>query len=134
MKKLYKERWNKKFLGVLGGLGQFFKIDPNILRVLFIFFLFPTGLIFLPILYFLFAFFMPDGPVCFVQPTYKRLYLSQKNRLFSGVLSGLSEYLKIDVSLIRISFVALFFFSLFLPAFLSYVAASILIPNKPNSW
>ena len=34
MKKLYKSRTNKKLAGVCGGLGDYFKIDPSIIRLL----------------------------------------------------------------------------------------------------
>lgn len=36
MKKLYKSKENKVICGVLGGLGEYFEIDPVILRVFYI--------------------------------------------------------------------------------------------------
>lgn len=35
-KKLYKSKEDKIFAGVLGGLGEYFEVDPTILRLLFI--------------------------------------------------------------------------------------------------
>ncbi|MBW6440987.1 PspC domain-containing protein [Patescibacteria group bacterium] len=36
IKKLYRSRKNRILFGVCGGLGSYFKIDPNIFRILFI--------------------------------------------------------------------------------------------------
>lgn len=36
MKKLYRSNTNKAFLGVLGGFGEYYDIDPVLLRVVFI--------------------------------------------------------------------------------------------------
>ena len=36
MKKLYKSHQNKVFSGVIGGLGEFFDVDPVILRLAWI--------------------------------------------------------------------------------------------------
>jgi phage shock protein C len=38
MKKLYRSQTNKSLYGVLGGLGEYYDIDPTILRLGFIFF------------------------------------------------------------------------------------------------
>jgi phage shock protein C len=38
MKKLYRSQTNKTVYGVLGGLGEYFDVDPTILRLGFIFF------------------------------------------------------------------------------------------------
>lgn len=35
-KRLYKSSTNKQFMGVAGGLAEFFNIDPSILRVIFV--------------------------------------------------------------------------------------------------
>lgn len=43
MKKLYRSRTNKIFGGLVGGLGEYFDIDPVLLRVLFLFVIFMTG-------------------------------------------------------------------------------------------
>ncbi|API93465.1 PspC domain-containing protein [Virgibacillus pantothenticus] len=40
MKRLYRSETNKMVAGVLGGLGEYFRIDPTILRLLFVVVLF----------------------------------------------------------------------------------------------
>lgn len=58
MKKLYRSEKDKKIAGVCGGLGEYFGIDPTILRVIFIILLLPGGIPgLLP--YLLFWFIMP---------------------------------------------------------------------------
>ena len=42
-KKLYRSKENRWLLGVCGGLGNYFNLDPTIIRVLFILFAFAVG-------------------------------------------------------------------------------------------
>jgi len=64
-KKLYRSRTNKKLAGVLGGLGQYFGIDPTILRILFVLFLIGTGGFPLGFIYLICIFIIPydDGVI-----------------------------------------------------------------------
>jgi len=36
MKKLYKSKKNKIFAGVIGGIGEYFNIDPVLLRIVWV--------------------------------------------------------------------------------------------------
>ncbi len=45
MKKLYRSKSNVIFAGILGGLGEYFDIDPVILRLLFVLLLLATGIV-----------------------------------------------------------------------------------------
>ncbi len=36
MKKLYRSRTDRKVAGVCGGLGQYFGVDPTLIRLLFV--------------------------------------------------------------------------------------------------
>ena len=42
--RLYRSLTDKKIAGVCGGLGDYFKIDPTIVRIIFILLLLPGGL------------------------------------------------------------------------------------------
>ncbi|KPJ56868.1 phage-shock protein [Parcubacteria bacterium DG_74_2] len=44
MKKLYKSRENKIIAGVIGGLGEYFNLDPVILRLVWILIVVFTGI------------------------------------------------------------------------------------------
>lgn len=45
MKKLYRSNENKIWKGVLGGFGEYFNVDPVLLRIIFIFFMLATGIV-----------------------------------------------------------------------------------------
>lgn len=60
MKRLYRSRTNKVIAGVCGGLAEYFKIDPVILRVIFLLIALPGGISIL--VYFIFWIVMPKRP------------------------------------------------------------------------
>ena len=61
MKKLFRSPTDKKIAGVCGGLGEFFGIDPTVIRVIFVLLLLPGGLPgFIP--YVILWAVMPVGP------------------------------------------------------------------------
>lgn len=43
MKRLYKSKDNKVFFGVIGGLGEYFDVDPVALRLLYLLLIIFTG-------------------------------------------------------------------------------------------
>ena len=59
-KRLYRSRFNRKILGVCGGIGEYFNIDPTVVRVAWVLavLLFGTGLL----AYLIAAIIMPDQP------------------------------------------------------------------------
>ena len=61
MKKLRRSSENKVFAGVLGGIGEYFDVDPVLLRVGFIFFVLATGIFPGVIAYILAIFVMPSA-------------------------------------------------------------------------
>lgn len=60
-KKLYRSKTNRIFLGVCGGLGEYFGIDPVLVRLVFIFSVLILGPLSL-LLYILFAIVIPEAP------------------------------------------------------------------------
>jgi phage shock protein C len=59
-RKLYRSQIESRFLGVCGGLGNYFGIDPTLVRVFFVVFTLVEG--FGILLYLLLALFMPVAP------------------------------------------------------------------------
>ncbi|MDD5207850.1 MAG: PspC domain-containing protein [Elusimicrobiales bacterium] len=45
MKHLYRSETNKVLAGVLGGLGEYFDVDPVVLRLAFVFLLLATAIV-----------------------------------------------------------------------------------------
>ena len=59
-KRLYKSSTNRVLFGVCGGLGEYFNIDPTIVRLLFILLVFGAGSGLA--IYFVAALIIPDEP------------------------------------------------------------------------
>ncbi|MDO8425291.1 MAG: PspC domain-containing protein [bacterium] len=63
MKYLYRSETHKVMFGVLGGLAEYFVVDPVVLRVLFIVVMFVTGVVPLLLAYLIAALIIPRHPV-----------------------------------------------------------------------
>ena len=61
----------------------------------------------------------------------RRLYRSRDERMFSGVCGGIGEFLGIDPSIVRITFVLVTFVWLFTP--LLYLILMLIVPEAPVS-
>lgn len=62
MKKLYKSNKNKILAGIIGGIGEYFDIDPVILRVVWIILVAFTGFAPGVIAYLIAIFIVPKNP------------------------------------------------------------------------
>lgn len=60
----------------------------------------------------------------------KKLTRSRQNKKLTGVLGGLSEYLGMDASLVRILFVVALLFTGFFPMGIIYLISIFLIPEE----
>jgi phage shock protein C len=58
----------------------------------------------------------------------KKLYRSQKKKMIAGVCGGLADYFDIDVSLLRLLFVAFTLLTAVLPFVFFYLIAWIIVP------
>ena len=63
MKRLYRSRKNKVFAGICGGIGEYFDIDPLIIRIVLVILTVFTGIFPLLFLYFLGIFIIPQEPL-----------------------------------------------------------------------
>ncbi|MFC3041311.1 PspC domain-containing protein [Virgibacillus xinjiangensis] len=59
----------------------------------------------------------------------KKLYRSESNRMFAGVLGGLAEYFHMDATILRLLFAVLLITSVFTFG-LVYLVAVFIIPNE----
>lgn len=64
--------------------------------------------------------------------TPKRLYRSNKNKMFAGVCGGLGEYFDIDATLLRLAWMFFVVFTGFFPGILVYIIAALIIPVAPR--
>jgi phage shock protein C len=62
----------------------------------------------------------------------KKLSRSMSQKMIGGVCAGLAEYMDLDVSLVRLVFVALVLMTAVFPMVLFYVIAWIVVPFKDD--
>jgi phage shock protein PspC (stress-responsive transcriptional regulator) len=127
---IYRSR-NKKIAGVLAGFGNYFSIDPTVIRLLFVIFAIITMVIPFVVVYIVAAIFMPMEPRSNIVKNYKRLYRNTSNKILAGVLSGIADYLKIDVNIIRLIYIVLFLLTGVAPLLIGYIVAWVIIDEKP---
>lgn len=132
MKKLYRCRWDRKILGVFGGLGQFIQVDPTLLRLIAVILIPLTAFVILPVAYLICGWVMPEGPKAYIQPHFKRLRKSHKNRILTGVCGGIGTYIRVSPNIIRIATIVLCFFSFGYLIF-AYIAAIFIMPEDPRN-
>ncbi len=132
MKRLFKDRWNKKIGGVCGGLAVYFHVDATLIRLAFAISALFT--LFLPAfaLYIILWLILPDGPKAYIEPGGKKLYKSTRNRRLAGVCGGLGAFFSIDPNILRILCVVLTLFS-FGTMLIIYAVCAFIIPEKPRS-
>ena len=61
-KRLYRSKKERMIAGVCGGIGEYTKVDPTIIRLLWVIFSFPLGIIGGVILYIIAAIVIPEAP------------------------------------------------------------------------
>jgi phage shock protein C len=65
---------------------------------------------------------------------YKKLYKSRTTKTIAGVCGGLEEYFNIDVTIIRLIWVAITIATGVFPGVFAYVAAALIIPEEPADY
>ena len=120
---------DSKFLGVCGGLADYFNIDPTLVRIGVALAAIYTALIPVTLVYVIIALIIPKAP-----ENYYQLYNNTARRLtkghnitLAGVCSGVAERLDIDVTIVRIIFVFLVL-ALGVGVF-GYIACAIIMPS-----
>ncbi len=58
----------------------------------------------------------------------KKLYRSKTKKMIAGVCGGLADYFEIDISLVRLIFVAISLITAVIPMLIFYVIAWIILP------
>lgn len=67
---LHRSRTDRKLLGICGGLGVYFHIDPTLVRIFWVFFTIATGLIIGIVMYILCFILLQEEPVIHTQGSY----------------------------------------------------------------
>lgn len=58
------------------------------------------------------------------------LYKSQTNKMISGVIGGIGEYLEVDANLLRVIWTLLVVFTGFVPGIIAYFLAAVILPSR----
>ena len=132
MKRLFRDRWDKKVAGVCGGLGQFLKIDPTIIRLLVVMICIFTAVLPVLILYIVAWMLIPLGPPTYIEFECKKLYRSVQDRKISGSCGGIAESLGIDPTIVRIVVLFALLITGVVPILVGYIVGTLIIPEKPN--
>ena len=128
MKQLYISS-DKKFLGLCGGVADYFGVDPTLIRIAVACLALYTAIFPALIIYVVMSFVFPQQPEGYTTVnTAKKLVKSQSNKKISGVCAGLAEYFGIDATIVRLVFaLCLLFFGCGLTA---YIVCLILMPRE----
>jgi phage shock protein C len=62
----------------------------------------------------------------------KKLYRSKTKKMIAGVCGGLADYFEIDISLVRLIFVAISLVTAVIPMLIFYVIAWIILPVEES--
>ena len=62
----------------------------------------------------------------------KKLYKSDKNKIFAGVIGGIGEYFDVDPVVLRLVWLLLIVFTGFVPGIIVYFIAVLIVPKKPK--
>ncbi len=63
----------------------------------------------------------------------KKLYRSNSNKIFTGLLGGIGEYFSLDPVIVRLLFVVALIFSRILPMVVVYLIGLAIVPKMPDS-
>ena len=62
----------------------------------------------------------------------RKLYRSDENKIFAGVIGGIGEYADVDPVVLRLLFVILTIFTGVVPGLVIYIIAMLIMPRKGN--
>ncbi|MDP2926835.1 MAG: PspC domain-containing protein [bacterium] len=63
----------------------------------------------------------------------KKLYRSQNNKVFAGIIGGLGEYFDLDPVILRVAWLLLTIFTGFFPGTIVYIASVFVVPQKHSN-
>ena len=130
MKQIYLSS-DKKFLGVCGGVADYFNVDPTLIRIAVACLALYTAIIPALIIYVVMSFVFPHQPENYTNAnTAKKLLKSSDNKKLSGVCAGLAKYFGIDATIVRLIFAVCVLFIGF--GLTIYIVCLALMPSEPE--
>jgi len=130
MRKLCRSRKDRIFLGVCGGLAQYWDIDPTLVRFLFVIVMIFSGVVPLLLCYLLAALIIPLEQHSEHSHSHRKLFRSRTDRKVAGICGGLAKLLRMDSTVVRVIAVLLCVFTGVVPFLLIYLISWIIIPEE----
>lgn len=130
MKRLYRDRWDKKMAGVFGGLGVYFNLDPTLLRIIGVILIPLTAFFLVPLIYLIAAIIIPEGPRNYIKPECRKLYRTARDRRIAGVCAAFAHYFRVDPTIFRLVAIVLTVCTGGFPVIIIYFVSSFIIPMK----
>lgn len=62
----------------------------------------------------------------------KKLYRSETNKVWAGVIGGVGEYFDIDPTILRLLWIVIVIFTGIIPGLIAYLIAVMIVPKKPE--
>lgn len=109
MKKLYIGR-DKKLLGLCAGIGNYFNIDPTIIRIALTTLSLLTAVFPVLVVYLVMSLVVPQAPDDYVEINTGKLLTRGVDKKIGGVCSGYAEFFGVDVTVVRLIFALLLLF------------------------
>lgn len=60
----------------------------------------------------------------------KKLYRSEDNKIFAGIIGGIGEYLEIDPTALRLLWLVFLVLTAFFPGIIIYLVAMAIVPKR----
>lgn len=131
MRRLYRSRRDSVLGGVCGGFGDYWGIDPVLLRVILLFFTVITAVAPMLVVYLVTWMIIPLEPVDYQGRVYSRLYRSRYDRRIAGICGGIAQFFNIDSTIVRLVLVILGLVTAVVPMVVSYIIGWLVIPTEP---
>jgi len=134
IKRLYRSNDDKKIFGICSGLGEYFGLDPTLIRIIWLLMMIFGGLLFL-LIYLLLYLVIPTKDMSKKAPAIdfhsfkdRKIQRSLNDRMISGICGGFAKYLGVDPVIVRIVFVILDVITGFIPLIIVYLILIWIIP------
>ncbi|MEL7431133.1 MAG: PspC domain-containing protein [Chlamydiota bacterium] len=113
--------------GFLGGLGEYFGVNPFIFRLIFLLVGFYSAVLPLLIPYVIASIITKKRPFPIEKKNYVHLYRSRTNRRVGGVIGGIAQIYQMEATPLRILFLIFAIFTI-VPFTLTYLFCWALLP------
>lgn len=133
-KRLYRVPAQGQIAGVCAGIASYFDADVTIVRLAWVILSLIPGMVIGGVLAYVAAWLLMPAvdPAAVPAPTGKRLLRSSADRRIAGVCGGLSEYLGIDPTVVRLVCVILAIYpGAVIGGVIAYLIAWFIIPSAP---